>query len=280
MHPGAAPITSCFPPGPVAGILSCDISPMVDSNTVRKRMLLRLLGSPLTVLPFVIGMTTLAGSWALDWRPAAGAFAALAGCLISAGVFLTRLVFQSGEVVQDVLDETARSEESGRQKSLDDLDRLLTVADQDPRPETALRDLRALVKALEESAASSPGGAMLLDIHLRVGQLFDHCVASLRETDQLWKTSQRLATPAARQPLLDRREQLVADVQACTKQLSQALVALQSLNSPGGDAASLGRLRDDLDQSLAAARSAGERVESWIRDSSGRAPETPSDPQL
>lgn len=254
---------------------------MVDSNTVRKRVLLRLLGSPLTVLPFLVGMTALTASWALDWRPNIGAFAGLVGTLAAMGIFFTRLLLQGDKVAERILTESAQSEETDRQKALDNLDHQLTIADQDPRPETALRDLRALVKAVQEGAAASGGynGALLIDINLRVGQLFDHCVASLRETDRLWKTTQQLHTVTARKPLLDQREKVIAEVQDSIKQLSQTLVALQSLSASEGSQNELARLRDELDQSLAVAQTVEQRVNDLVGDTAGRAPGRSAEPQ-
>ena len=52
---------------------------MLDEKSLKKRVLWRLLGSPLTVLPFMLGMTTLTASWAMDWKQGVGLFAGLTG---------------------------------------------------------------------------------------------------------------------------------------------------------------------------------------------------------
>lgn len=244
---------------------------MLDDNTLRRRVLLRLLGSPLTVVPFVVGMSALAATWALDWKPGIGAFAAVVGTMASVGVFFTRLLLGGESAARRVLTESERDRDAVRQRALDALDKQLTSADKDPRPEAALRDLRALAAALQEAIGDSNGenGSLIIDINLRVGQLFDQCVASLRETDRLWQTARRLNSPAARQPLLDQRERIITDVQATTRQLSQTLVALQSLGSTRGAPADLSRLRDELDQSLEVARTVEERVNDLVREAAG-----------
>ena len=255
---------------------------MVDNKTVRKRVLLRLLGSPLTVLPFLMGMTALTASWALDWNPGIGAFAGLVGTLTAAGLFFSRLLLQGEQVAQRILTESAQSEESDRQQALDDLDKHLTVADKDPRPETALRDMRALVKALQERATSGDGYStgLLVDINIRVSQLFDHCVASIQETDRLWQTAQKINTPSARQPLLDQREKIINEIQDSVKQLSQTLVALQSLGGTEGSQGDLARLRDELDQSLVMARTVESRVNDLVSGAAERALAPTPEPQL
>jgi hypothetical protein len=71
-----------------------------------------------------------------------GLFAGLAGILGSAGVYLTRLILDDGKTARDVLADEELGEQRAAQAALDDLDRRLVAADQDPRPETALRHAR------------------------------------------------------------------------------------------------------------------------------------------
>src|SRR5678816_1415030 len=98
-------------------------------------------------------MTAMTAGWVLDWRPAVVLFSGAAGALCAAGAFLTRLMVSGESVARRVAAEVEQDEHQARQQALDDLDRKLTAADRDPRPETALRDLRALVKAFEDGAS-------------------------------------------------------------------------------------------------------------------------------
>jgi hypothetical protein len=241
---------------------------MLDEKTLRKRVWLRLLGSPLTIVPFLLGMTTLTTTWALDWKPGIGMFAGLAGLLAAGGAFLTRLLLSAGRVTREVATQLEREDQDARQRSLDELDRRLSSADQDPRPEAALRDLRALVKAFEEGATdySRSNAGSVIDIHSRVGELFDHCVESLCQTERLWQTAQKLNTVAARKPILHQREKIIEEIQASIKQLSDTLVALQTLGAGDRSPAELGRLRDELDQSLAVAKTVEERVNNLVKE--------------
>src|SRR6266508_5261346 len=142
---------------------------MLDEKTLRKRVFLRLLGSPITVVPFLLGMTTSIATWALNWKPGIGLFAGLAGGLTALGAFLTRLLVRGEQVARQVVTDLEQEERELRQRSLDDLDRRLSAADQDPRPETALRDLRALVNAFEENATDDTrvNAGAVIDIHSR-----------------------------------------------------------------------------------------------------------------
>jgi hypothetical protein len=248
---------------------------MLEANTIKKRVLLRTLGSPLVVGPFMLGMTALTTLWALGGRAGLGLFAALVGLLGAAGAFVTQLLLRGEKLANQVSNELADEEAAVQQRSLDALDQQLSTADDDPRPETALRDLRALVMAFAEAetAASTEHVPMVVEIRARVDELFNQCVHSLAQTDKLWNTARRLNSLAARKPLMAQREKIIAEVQATVKQLSETLVGLQSLGSRQGPSAELTRLREELDQSLAVAKTVEEKVQSLLNES--RAGEQP-----
>lgn len=241
---------------------------MLDEKTVKKRILLRVCGSPLSVVPFMLGVTSITATWALNWNPAIGLFAGLAGILGACGAAVTRLLVSGEKISREVTSELAKTEQEAKQKALDELDQQLTASDKDARPEIALRDLRSLLRAFEEIQEQSSGFnfASVIDIQLMVSRLFDQCVQSLQQTLRLWETAHKLNTAAARKPLLEQREKIIADVQASTKQLSDALVGLQTLGGAHSSTTELARIRDELDQSLAVAKVVEERVNSLVKE--------------
>ena len=232
-------------------------------------MLLRAAGSPMVVGPFMIGATALAACWALGLGLGIGLFGGLAGVLGAAGSLVTRLTLKGEAWAKEFTEEAIRREQEGRQQTLDTLDRRLTEADDDPRPEEALRDLRSLVKAFDE--AESTAGKMhlptLVEIRAGVNELFDHCVKSLEQTDRLWEMAKQLRTPDARKALLDRRESILEDVNTTIRQLSRTLVGVQNLGAHEGSPRELERLRGELDRSLEIAKTVEERVRSLVDDS-------------
>jgi hypothetical protein len=236
----------------------------MNESQLRKKILLRLLGHPLVIAPSVLGVTACTAAWALSLPSGLGWFAGLVGILGSAGAYLTRLIFDDGKTASAVMAEAEQQEQQAAQAALDDLDRRLVSADNDPRPETALRDMRALVRAFDEFAgrADAVPAPAVIDVRSRVQQLFEHSVRSLEQTLRLGDTAKQLAMAEARKPLLAQREKIIKDVQACTKQLGDTLAALQRLDSGDQSTNELARLRDELDQSLQIAGRVEERLNS------------------
>lgn len=239
---------------------------MLDAKQLKRRVLLRTLGNPATVLPVLVGMTAMTAGWVLDWQSGVSLFAGLAGVLAGAGAFVTQLLVRGGRISEEVTTEMREEEGRIKQRALDDLDRLLTEADDDPRPETALRDLRALLTAFRESGAGLGTAAAAIDIQSMVSQLFDQCVRSLRQTADLWDTARQLTTPAAKAPILEQRERVIRDVQGSIRQLSDALVSLRTLGQGNGSTHELRRYRDELDQSLAMAKRVEERLSAFVSE--------------
>jgi hypothetical protein len=195
-----------------------------------------------------------------------GWFAATAGVLASTGAYITRLVLDEGKTARAVVAEMEQGDQRAAQAVLDDLDRRLVAADNDPRPETALRDLRALVRAVDDYAASADGATapVVIDVRSRVQQIFESSVRALEQTLQLGDTAKILHLPEARKPLLEQREKIIADIHGGVKQLGGTLAALQQLGTGAQSSRELARLRDELDQSLAIASRVEERLNSLL----------------
>lgn len=238
---------------------------MPDESQLQRQILLRLAGNAWVLAPAVVGTTVALGSWAFNARPGISLFALATGVLGSAGVFLTHALLGGPELRTAVERELNDAEKHAQELALDQLDRILSTVDQDPRPEVALRDLRALQASFEELAMRPAGTSSLLAIEVisQVRRLSERGVDNLRQTLELQRTLSRLTTPAAAAPLLAERERLIADVQATVQQLGQTLASLQArgqaLASP-----ELPRLRAELEASLDAARRAEERLEQLL----------------
>jgi hypothetical protein len=262
------PLAFCCKRGSRFGKLASRIQWVTTMNEsqVRKKIFLRLLGHPLVIAPSLLGATAFTAIWALSLPSGLGLFAGLAGILGSAGVYLTRLILDDGKTARAVLTEEELGEQQAAQAALDDLDRRLVEADNDPRPETALRDLRALVRAVDEFAnrTNALNAPAVIDVRSRVQQIFESSVRALEQTLQLGDTAKKLGMAEARKPLLAQREKIIKDIQACARQLGDTLAALQTLDTGAQSHRELGRLREELDQSLQVASRVEERLNSFL----------------
>ena len=217
------------------------------------------------MLPFLVGVTALVGTWASGIRPDVGVLAGLAGALGSAGAFYTKLLLKGDKYAEKAIAEMQDETHGVRERALDDLETRL-VADGDPRTESALRDLRSLTRAFEELRDNPElelNARSMFDIASGVQELFEQCVRSLERTLKLWHTGQELVTKAARQPIYKQREQILHDVASSIRQLGQVLGAIQNLGAGGGGESKLARIGKQLDQHLAVARQVEQRVNAF-----------------
>lgn len=251
---------------------------MPDERQLRNKVLLRLLGHPAVLTPAVLG--TSAGIWFLGFagRPVFGVLAALAGVLTAAGAYLVRVRFDRGRTAGRVMAELELQQHATWESRLDALDRRLVQADQDPRPEAALRDLRALLRAFEQVVRQCGDAhlATALEVRSRVRRLFEQSVQALEQTMKLHATARQLQLSAGRDPILAERERILADIQAGISKLGATLVALQRLGDGFQARGELTRLRDALDDSLQLAH----RVEQRLHDLLDDQPFSPDGPDL
>jgi len=238
----------------------------MNEGQIRRKVFLRLLGHPVVIAPLLLGVTGCTAAWTLDWPSALGWFALVAGALGSAGAYLTRLLLDNGKTAGAVITEMEQRDQQAIQSALDELDRRLCSSDNDPRPETALRDLRALVRAFDEFAdkTDSLHSPAVIDVRSLVRHIFDSSVRSLEQFIDPAATAKILHLPEARKPLLEQREKIIADIQVGIKQLGGTLAALQQLGTGSQSTRELARLRDELDQSLQIASRVEDRLNSLL----------------
>lgn len=236
-----------------------------DTRKIKRKMLLNMLTGPSTAVPFLAGVTALFATWALGFRADMGVLAGLAGILGAGGVFLTKLFMGGDTYAKQALDETQQEDHALRERKLDDLDVRL-CADKDPRTESALRDLRSLVRAFDELRANSGSELNVLttsNIASGIHEMFEQCVGSLERSLNLWHTAEKLRTRAAKDPILKQREAIITEVGQSIRQLGQALVAIQNLGTGQGSQSDLARISEELDQRLAVARQVEQRVKAF-----------------
>jgi len=181
-------------------------------DEVRKKVLIDLFASPLTLVPLVAGLTTTIFSWVVGSAPLAaiGFMGALAGI----GIFLTRLIFGVDKITENAYKQILHEHES---KKTDELEELYSdlKKDKDPRPEECLKELCHLHKELKLKEKELMGREIIDNFE----SVFESCIAQIKETHVLWQRG-RGTTGELKKSLKERRENLVVDVVNKTKQLS------------------------------------------------------------
>lgn len=242
---------------------------MNKESQVKKRVLLHHFGSPFVLAPLLLGATSFAAAWAFDWKSASiAAFAGIAGLLAAGGIFLTRLVLRGEATAAQVLQELDDEAIADRERKLDQLERDLETSDDDPRPEKALRDLRALIGDLKESPLDSQSHqlAIMVPLHASLMGVFEHCVELLKQTILLWQMASRLSTAAARQPILAQREAILADIQKSVEQVSHTLIDLKKMRTTEISSHRLRQMQKELDRNLSIAQRTDDRVNQMMRE--------------
>ena len=227
-----------------------------------------IVGSPLVLMPFMVGSAAFASLFALGLKGSAAVGAVLVGLvglLASAGTFLTKFILGRDDRVRQLVEASRDKAKRDKRKALDHFHHRLTM-DGDERTETAMQDLRSLRQAFRELDKIAPdlNRAMIEDIQQRSEELFQQCVSSLEKTLQLWKTAEKLASEIARKPILEQREKLVGDVVQTVGHMSRTLAAVQGITDRSDGDARLHRLRGELDQSLEVAKKVEQRIDSLL----------------
>lgn len=238
--------------------------PALDKQEFRRKYLLRLASNPATLLPTVGGASALLLAWALS-LPVVVGFAGVASVFGGLGVLLTRLLVVDDTAAKEAFEEMERESAQARQQALDALE-LRLAADADPRDERMLRDLRELASIFRDAETwpKSVTASSAVEISSGVEKLFTTCVQSLEQQVSLAELLRRVSTPAAREPIVVERERILADVSTSIEQLSHILARVQGLRAAGvGGTSELGRIREDLDQSLIVAGRVAERMRDW-----------------
>ena len=239
-----------------------------ENKNIAKRVMKDILGSPLVLVPFMVGTAAFASFFALGLKGTAAVGAVLvgfAGTLASAGTFLTKFILGKDDRVKQLVEASRSKAKLDKRKVLDHFHHRLTM-DGDERTETAMQDLRSLRQAFRQLDKIAPdlNRAMIEDIQQRSEELFQQCVSSLEKTLQLWKTAESLASETARKPILEQREKLVGDVVQTVEHMSRTLASVQGITNRSEGDIRLQRLRGELDQSMEVAKKVEQRVDSLL----------------
>lgn len=234
---------------------------MIDKKRLKNKILVGLLTSPFTLVPFVLGMTLFVIFVTFSRKMGITLFGAVSCFLGSVAGFFTQLLMVGDKIRQKALEELNKEEQKKKDEALNALDKQL-CADGDPRTEGYLRDLRAVCKAFIEKrdSFSNANISILFDVVTGIDQLFQECVRSLQQTLEILRLASEVGTEKTRKTLLSQRENVVNDVGKTIDHLAKILQDFQKIEEGDHVNSRLAQIRKDLDESIEIAKVVDQRL--------------------
>ncbi|MEM7312331.1 MAG: hypothetical protein AAF497_04185 [Planctomycetota bacterium] len=226
-------------------------------DDVKRKVLLDLFASPMTLLPVVVGATALLGSWAINGGQPMLTFAGIAGILTGVGVFASRMIFGLDQLTNQAYEYVLEKQQAGQLESLEKLKQKLQK-DNDPRTESLLTQLRALYDSIKSDVKEGKISLAAHDVLDGVDNMFHVCVDYLGRSFDLWQTSQKMKG-VAREQVLAQREELIEEVAQSCQYLEETINQLNAATTKRNKS-DLARMREELDETIRVARRAEERT--------------------
>jgi hypothetical protein len=247
----------------------------MDPEIYRKRVLWDLATHPSTVLPAVVGLSSLMGAWGnLFAQGPALAFAGVMGLMISGGALATRWLLKGDAIFHKAFVDLRKEAYAEQDARLDALDKRLRT-DDDPRPEAQLNDLRTMYRSFREQEWDGKvSDRSAVEIATTVEKLFGACIIFLERTAELWETAQKLRTQTAIQEMMQTREQILAEIGRSIQQLAKTIDGVRTLSVVNDEAETLRRIRQELDSNLDVARRVEDRMQTMEAELRQAAAET------
>lgn len=230
----------------------------MDQKQVRKRLAWNLASSPWSLAPFLLGATILIGLWTFSISSVAGALAGIGGMVAGIGSFLTRLYIGDSTAQQKTIAQLRQESEAQKIAELDELEDQLE-ADDDPRTEKMLQDLRALVTTFKSTSYDDNlNAASLVDIASGVEDLFEEGVRMLRKSLEFYRTAHEINDKETRRNILKQRKEILKDVRQSIDQLGKLLTDIKAMDVE--DDSQQERIRRELQDSFDIAKRVKEQM--------------------
>lgn len=231
-------------------------------SEARKKVLLDLFGSPLTVIPIFLGACAFILSWAIGGVTALNVAGAI-GFLIGAGSFASRVAIEGEKLVENQRQYEKEEALRKRETTLDQLAEDLKK-DRDPRNDECLVQIRALYQSVQEDVHNGLVGAGGYKLLETVERLFELCISQLEETYVLYCRARELEGQAKKLLLADREKKIQQCIET-TQHLTNAVAQYRELQSQK-ETEEISRLRKDLDRQIEVARRLNSKGSDAVRD--------------
>jgi hypothetical protein len=231
---------------------------------IRKRILLDLLVVPSTIIPFTAGISLLLISVVTG---STAAFAGVCSLLVSVGSIFTNLIFNlskiSNKVINDIEGEKSRIHDIEVLK----LDRNL-VLDNDPRDQTALRNLRVIYKSFKDDLKNGKVKNAPKSMVSQIDEIYLSVIHHLQSQHELWETSTKV-TGDLRKNILSQRESLIQEIEKSVQNLSVVTAEVRALGIKS-NVGELTKLQERLDSQLNVAKEVEQMMSEMNRDDLSR----------
>ncbi len=225
-------------------------------DEVKRKVMIDLFASPVTLGPLVVGLTSLLFSWAIGGDPVANAVG-IVGVLGGVGCFASRLVLGLEGMTKRAYEAIAQHRQRQQNEALDTLVQRLQ-GDRDHRTETCLKQLRDLYDTFQNSCLEGHVVSTHHQLVSQVEQIFNASVQQLERSLELYQISQKL-TGRAQADILSERERVIQEVMQTREHLSATIQQFQAFASRRSQS-ELSQLREELDETLRVAKRTEERM--------------------
>lgn len=213
---------------------------------LRKRILLELLVTPMTMIPFMVGATSFMLSFVFGGFMA---FVAFVSTLIGFGALLTNMTFNMKGISERALRQWRNNEKQKQEEKLNALDMKLKRTKDTSDDENHLRNMRVLYKQFCEDVENRKISEHTPpDMLAQVDQMFNACVHSLEQSYDIYRTSRKM-TGEIKGQLLNQRKEIIDNVGESVTELANAMSEVRSLRLKSSTR-ELDKIRDNLSRSL------------------------------
>lgn len=200
---------------------------MSDDWSIKKKILLDLVITPMTMIPGMVGVTCLMGGWAIG--SSVVSFTGLLGVLVAAGAAGWNFIFNLNEAVERS-DRNAQTRKLMEEQSkLDALDKKL-VKNKDPRDQSYLRSLRTIHSGFVEDIREGKLSKFVTSKMIQeVNNMFDNYVGLLEYSYEIWERS-RTMDGAVKDRIIQQREEILAEVEENVAAFGETVTRLRALS--------------------------------------------------
>jgi hypothetical protein len=249
----------------------------MDPSEFRKQVISRAVKSPVVAVPAVAGGLVMVVGLLLAEPTGFLSFLGASGLFFAAGMALTRLVWGSRAVAESVHEDYMKGLEGDHEAYLGELQKRLD-GDGDERTNESLARLRKVHERLRRGTLlrNSVDTVYVSEIRDKVEQLYWSCLKTLARTYDFRQAAAEMATPEARQEMLQHREQLLSEVSSGIGHLEATVDQLRAKQlEHGAGERELQQVRSELDMGLEVARQVERRMAQFEEGLAATAEKTP-----